>query len=249
VRGFTHGLSAGAAFACADEYVFHQRPAFVLAGTAVAIGAGVLSDADTRGSCVARSFGWVTEAMAWVVHRISGGHREWTHTAVGDGICALLAVLAISLEGEHFRLHAGPLSRELSAGRVMLGVYLAILLGAGMKALRILHRGELGREALATGLAVAMAWSGFDQGGVAWAILLGTVVHALGDGLTEHGEAYFRPLTDHVFHLLPKPLRLSTGHFTERFIIAPAMIAALAFLAYHAVSIPAHTLIAERIGR
>lgn len=245
--GRTHALMAAAAYATIGQYVAHQPPAILATGTALAASAGVLSDWDTQGSCVALSFGWITEAMAWCIHRLSGGHREWTHTGVGDVFCALLAVVAIALEPVHFlaRFHAHgyTVSRHLSVGELILGAYLAILFGAGMKALRIIRK-DLWREAAAIGLAMVMVVTGWDTGGIAWAILLGTVVHAIGDGLTEHGEAYFRPLTKHVFHLLPKRLRISTGHFVERRLLAPAMVLALGFLAWHmaVVSLPGSRL-------
>jgi membrane-bound metal-dependent hydrolase YbcI (DUF457 family) len=226
---------AGAAYATLGEYVWHQRPAVLAAGTAIACGAGVLPDLDTVGSSVARSFGWITEAMAYVVRAISGGHREDTHTGCGDVLCAAIAVAAIALEAVRFRAHLGPVHRELSAGRLILGAYLALLFGAGMKALRILHRSDLRREAVAVAGAAAMAWSGFDTGGIAWAILLGTFVHCCGDGLTKHGVPWLAPFSKHILHLLPKRWRISTGHFTERWVIAPAMVLALAFLAFNAV--------------
>ena len=76
-----------------------------------------------------------------------------------------------------------------------------------------------------------------DSGGIALAILVGTIAHAAGDGLTKHGVPWLEPFSSHVFHLLPKCLRISTGHATERFLIAPAFLLALAFLAYHAITL------------
>jgi membrane-bound metal-dependent hydrolase YbcI (DUF457 family) len=235
--GRSHALSAGVAYAALGTYVWHPTLPYLATGTAVAIGAGVLSDSDTRGSCVARSFGWASEALAWVVGKISGGHREYTHTGIGDVICALLATGAIALEGTRFHVHLGPVTRELSVGRVILAVYLALLFGAGMKALRVIRRDHR-REFVAVAAAVAMAWSGWDSGGIAWAILVGTACHAAGDALTIHGVPWLLPFSKHEFHLLPEGLRISTGHVVERAIIAPGFLLAGAFLAYHAVTIP-----------
>lgn len=39
----------------------------------------------------------------------------------------------------------------------------------------------------------------------------GVLVHILGDELTLHGCPLLWPLTGHDFHLLPRPLRISTG--------------------------------------
>jgi membrane-bound metal-dependent hydrolase YbcI (DUF457 family) len=240
--GRSHALSGGAAYAALGQYVWHLPPGYLATGTAIAIGAAVLPDLDTVGSSAARSLGWVSEGLAWVVHRISGGHREGTHTAVGDVICALLAVAAIVTEGVHFRVHLGLVSHELSAGRLVLAFYLALLFGAGMKALKVLRRHGKLRELAAIAGGIWLAWSGFDAHGIAWAILLGTAVHAAGDALTKHGVAWLEPFSSHVFHLLPEHMRLSTGHFTERKIIAPGFVLALGFLSWHAASLPLPTL-------
>lgn len=231
--GRTHGLMAGASYAAVAEYTWHPSLPFLVTGTAIAVGAGVLPDLDTVGSSVARSFGLASEILAHIVRRISGGHREGTHTGAGDVVCALIAVAAIALEGAHFHVHLGPFARELSVGRVILAAYIALLLSAGAKALRFGH--DFTREVLSLAAGIAIAWSGWDARGIPWAILLGTAVHAAGDGLTKHGVPYLEPFSSHEFHLLPEGMRISTGHFVERIVIAPAMVLALGFLAWHAV--------------
>ena len=227
---------AGAAYAAIGSYVWHQPAAVLATGTAVAMGAGVLPDLDSVGSCVARSFGWITEGLAYAVRAVSGGHREGTHTGCGDVLCALLATLAIALEGHHFWVHVWHVRRELSVGRVILAAYLAILFSAAMMALRHPRKAHR-RELLALAAAVAMAWTGWDSGGIAWAIFIGTAVHCAGDGLTKHGVPWLKPLSNHVLHLLPERFRISTGHFTERWLIAPAMMLALGLLAWHAAAV------------
>jgi membrane-bound metal-dependent hydrolase YbcI (DUF457 family) len=231
-----HGLSGGAAFAALGTYVWHMPLPVLATGCAIAVGAAVLPDLDTRGSCVARSFGWLSEGLAWIVHRISGGHREYTHTGAGDVLCAALAAGAIAAEPFYVRWHLRILGRvvpfAVSPGRIVLALYLALLLGAGLSALNLIRRAHR-REILAIVAAVVMAWTGWDTGGIAWAILLGTFAHALGDGLTKHGLAWGRPFTRHVFHLLPERLRISTGHWPETMIVTPLLLVALAFLAWH----------------
>lgn len=248
MRGVTHGVSAGVAYVAAGTYVWHQTLPILATGTALCIGAGVLDDLDQRGSCVARSFGWVTEGLASVVHRISGGHREGTHEAAGNLICAGIAVVAIALEGWHpLRLHLDGYVWRPSAGRWLLGAYLALLFAAGMKALagikflrrvpviRVIRR-DHHREALAIIAAAAMVFFSWDTGGIAWAILLGTVVHCAGDSLTEHGDPWLAPFTRHRFHLLPKPLQFTTGTWPETVVIFPALVLALGVLAFHAAA-------------
>lgn len=235
MRGITHGTSAGVAYAMWGELVKHQSLLILATGTAVGIGAGVLDDLDQRGSCVARSFGAVTEGLATVVHKISGGHREGTHEAVGNLICAGIAVLAIALEHWHpFGAHWDGYTWRPSVGCWLLGAYLALLFAAGMKALR--HpRSDLRREVIAIAAGAAMVFFSWDTGGIAWAIFLGTAVHCCGDGLTDHGVAWLAPFIKHRFHLLPKPLQFKTGTWPETAVIMPALGAAAVILAANAV--------------
>ena len=139
-----HGLSGGAAFAALGTYVWHMPLPVLATGLAVAVGAAVVSDLDTEGSCVARSFGGISEGLAWIVHRISGGHREYTHTGAGDVLCAALAAGAIAAEPFYVRWHLRILGRvvpfAVSPGRVILAVYLALLLSTGLKALNLIPR-------------------------------------------------------------------------------------------------------------
>lgn len=236
MRGITHGTSAGVVYAMWGELVKHQSLPVLATGTAICIGAGVLDDLDQRGSCVARSFGAATEGLASVVHRISGGHREGTHEAVGNLICAGLAVLAIALEGWHpFRIHLHGYVWQPSIGRWLLGAYLALLFAAGMKALRHPRR-DLRREVIAIAAAAAMVFFNWDTGGIAWAILIGTVVHCAGDSLTEHGDPWLAPFIKHRFHLLPKPLQFTTGTWPETVVIMPALVVVACLLAVHAVA-------------
>jgi hypothetical protein len=236
MRGITHGVSAGVAYLAAGTFIWHQPVPILATGTAVCIGAGVLDDLDQRGSCVARSFGAVTEGLASVVHRISGGHREGTHMAVGNLICAGIAALAIALEGWHpLHLDVHGYIWRPSVGRWLLGAYLALLFAAGMKALRHPRR-DLRREVIAVAAASAMVFFNWDTGGIAWAILLGTAVHCAGDSLTEHGDPWLAPFIKHRFHLVPKPLQFTTGTWPETKLIMPALVLASCLLAVHAVA-------------
>jgi len=242
MRGVTHAVTAGAAYAAAGVSIWHQPVPLLLTGTAIAIGAGVLPDLDTARSAVALSFGKASQGLAWVVAKISGGHRKDTHTAIGDGACALLALGAIALEGWHRTLRLEGFTVHYSVGRVLLWAYLGLLLGAGAMALHVLRRHKWWREGLALAAAAALAGTGYAAGSVGWAILIGTAVHAMGDELTKHGVAYLAPITQHRFHLLPQWACIETGGPVERRLIMPAASAALVLLlalsAYHAAALP-----------
>ena len=80
--GHDHALSGALAFAAVAPmlHVSGTQPAV---GTALTAGAGVLPDIDEPGSTIARTFGFLTGAFAWIVHLISGGHRKGTHSLLG----------------------------------------------------------------------------------------------------------------------------------------------------------------------
>ena len=92
------------------------------------------------------------------------------------------------------------------------------------------------REMLAIGAAAVMVFFSWDTGGIAWAILLGTIVHCAGDSLTEHGDPWLAPFTRHRFHLLPKPLQFTTGTWPETVVIFPALVLAFVVLAARGVT-------------
>ena len=231
MRGFTHALTAAAAAAAIATYGWHQTPALAATTAVIALGAGTEPDVDQPGSCIARAFGPITEALARTVRRLAGGHREGTHTAAGNAISAGLAAIAIALESWHPHVHLNGVTVSAPVGRVLLGAYLALLFAAGMGAVRRPRRTSR-RWAIAVGASTAIAVTGWDAAGIAWAIFVGAAIHCAGDALTKDGDPWLEPFTSHRFHLLPPPLRITTGHAVERCLIAPAAIAALTWMAY-----------------
>lgn len=221
-RNRTHCVSAIVAQEALGVLVLHLASPVLAFRMVIAGGAGTLPDLDTAGSLPSRVFGWVTGLLAVVVHRISGGHREGTHTAIGDLVAAGLAALAVAY-------------RHDLAGKIALGFYLAVLIGVVLEVTRIV-RHQITREITAIAIAAAVAVTGYDAGSIAWAVLLGTVVHCAGDALTKHGVAWFEPFTSHRFHLLPERLQITTGQHAERFVIFPALIIAGVIVAAHDIT-------------
>jgi len=83
--GHDHALSGALAFAAVAP-MLHVSGTQLAVGTALTAGAGVLPDIDEPGSTIARTFGFLTGAFAWIVHVISGGHRKGTHSLLGIGL-------------------------------------------------------------------------------------------------------------------------------------------------------------------
>src|SRR5207247_9469312 len=97
-------------------------PLVPVSGTQLAVaavltaGAGILPDLDEPGSTIARTFGFLTGTFAWIVHRISGGHRKGTHSLLGVGLLTIAALWAGSWQqGAAANLQPGELWGHLGA--------------------------------------------------------------------------------------------------------------------------------------
>jgi len=134
----------------------------------------VLPDIDKSGSSVARLCGPLTEAVARLTNRLSGGHRQGTHS--------VLAVFGAGLLG----LVLTPWS---TARAVAVGLLLAL-------ALRVLAPPPIRFRIVCFGIAAAMAWSCGDLADTLWvapALATGVALHLVGDALTIGGVPLFWP--------------------------------------------------------
>ncbi|HEY3958511.1 MAG TPA: metal-dependent hydrolase [Streptosporangiaceae bacterium] len=223
--GRTHALSGAAVFTGLDAGLLHLGPVPLLTGAVLTAGAAVLPDLDHPDATVSRTFGFLTQALAWAVGKASGGHRHGTHSATGAAVATGLAMLA--------RVFA-----HTTAGLAVLALLAALLLAAALRALRLGgHSGDLA----AIAAAAAMAWTGAGLRLLPWAVALGTATHIAGDMLTTEGCPLAWPLTARHYWLLPGPLRFETGHLAERCAVFPALLATLAcaaVLALHGLRPP-----------
>jgi membrane-bound metal-dependent hydrolase YbcI (DUF457 family) len=216
VLGYTHCLSGLAAGVAAGSLALHLPAIPLAAFTAVTAAYSLAPDLDSCGSTESRSFGFATEAFAWLVGRISGGHRHGTHSVLGVAVFAGVAWIACLL-------------RHTMPGRIALGVILAVGFASAMDALRTGgHAGNL----LACGAAAAMAWTGYGLAVVPIAAGLGAATHLAGDALTRCGVPLCWPFTMREFHLTPRRLWFTTGHWPEHLVVTPLLVAALGFLLY-----------------
>lgn len=179
-------------------------------------GMALLPDLDKCGSSPARSLGFLSEAVAWVVGKISGGHRHATHSLLGIAVFTGLAWLSA-----HFRADY--------AGKAGLALLMTLSVAGALEALRIArsHVADL------IGIAVAgwEVWFGYGLTLVPLAVLVGTSTHIVGDMLTDSGCMLGYPASRHRFHLLPEPLAFTTGTRPELLIVDPILTAALFVLA------------------
>ena len=96
--------------------LLHVTAPGLLAGLVLTAGAGVLPDIDEPGSTIARSYGFLTETFAWIVHHLSGGHRKGTHSVIGVLVFTAGAWAAVhfdhSLAGKIAASYAIPCARQ-----------------------------------------------------------------------------------------------------------------------------------------
>ena len=85
MMGRDHALSGALVFAALATSL-HVSGAHLAAGVALSAGAGMLPDIDHPDTTISRSFGFLTQAFAWLVDRLSGGHRHGTHSFVGIAV-------------------------------------------------------------------------------------------------------------------------------------------------------------------
>jgi len=218
----------------------HVADADLATGIAITAGAGVLPDIDHPDSSVALSFGFLTNGFSWLVEKISGGHRHGTHALVGIAIFTVGAWYAGRYQLAAPHPAAGSASDvAFSWNLVPAGLYLALLYAAALRALKIgSHHGDL----IAMVGAAYTVYSGADLVTLTtWHIPLialgtgiGCVAHIIGDELTHGGVPLFYPISGHEFHLLPKPLRITTAKLTETYVIFPILGLALVAAIWHA---------------
>jgi membrane-bound metal-dependent hydrolase YbcI (DUF457 family) len=221
--GHTHALSGAVTGVAAGTLVMHLPATRLAMFTGLVIAYALAPDLDHCGTTEARSFGFITEALAWVVEKLSGGHRHGTHSVAGIAAFTAVAWLAC-------------LFRDTWPGRIGLAVILAAGFAAALDALRIGgHAGNL-----------------FGLSFVPLAAALGAGTHILGDMLTRCGCPLAWPVTMREFHLLPRPMRFTTGKLAEHLIVTPLLLAAFALLAWHDVgtwALTSHIHVAVSPGR
>ena len=217
--GHSHALSGGVAGLAAGTFMHLPIPqTAALAGFTA--GMALLPDLDKCGSSPARSLGLVSEAVAWVFGRVSGGHRHATHSFLGIAVFTVLAWVAC-----HFRADW--------AGKAGLALLMTLTVSAGLEALRVAR----GHTADLIGIAIASweVWYGYGLRLIPIAVFVGCCTHIAGDMLTDSGCMLLYPLSQQRYHLLPEPLAFTTGTRPELLVVDPLLTAALVLLTGWAV--------------
>jgi len=213
--GHSHALS-GAVAGLGTGILLHLATPQTAALAGFTAGMALLPDLDKCGSSPARCLGFLSEAIAWIVGRVTGGHRHATHSVVGIALFTGLAWLSA-----HFR--------HDWAGKAGLGLLLTLSVAGALEALRLVrgHAADL----IGIGVASWTVWYGYGLKLIPLAVLIGCATHVAGDMLTDSGCMLGYPVSRHRFHLLPEPLAFTTGTRPELLIVDPVLSAGLLALA------------------
>jgi len=219
--GHTHALSGAVAGLAVGLYLTHPHAVQLALFTGLTAGAAVLPDIDHPNSTLAHCFGFLTKGFAWLVGKISGGHRHLTHAVLG-------------VAGFEFLAWLGAKYRHEIGGKAGLAILLSLIIASGLYAFGMRgHVADLAAIAAAIGLIV----TGTGLTHVATAVGLGCATHVVGDMLTDEGCPLFYPFSEQHYRLLPRPLAFTTGTRPELWVVDPALAAGLGMLFYRAVQL------------
>jgi len=172
IEGHSHALS-GACTGLAAGLLLHLRLPADAALAGFTAGTSLLPDLDSCGSSAARCLGFASRALAWVVSKLSRGHRHLTHSILGLGIMTGLAWLAC-----HYRHDWGGL-----AGLVVL---VGLSVSAGLEALHVTD-GHLA-DVIGLAAAIGVVVYGYGLTLIPLATAIGLATHVAGDMLTDSGS-------------------------------------------------------------
>ena len=241
--GHDHALSGALAFVAVAPLLPVSGTQLAVAATLTA-GAEILPDLDEPGSTIARTFGFLTGAFAWIVHRLSGGHRKGTHSLLGLGLLTLAALWAGSWQrSAAASLQHGSCGGTWS-GRAHHGP--AVLGRAPRPVHRRASRRPVRHRAGRPGPLEGLGPGGGDPVARAGPGRVRRPRHARprGRDITHDGCPLLYPVSRYEFGLLPEPIRITTNKLAERWVISPLLLAGPAHSIYRAAA-PALTTAAS----
>jgi len=202
--GKSHMVSGTAVFTATTlhySYSINQ----MITGMVIVSCAALLPDFDHPKATASSAYGPLTKGFSYLIAGLAGGHRKGTHCLLG---IALLGVLAqVCVDHRHHMIYDG-----------ILTALLIVTLAAGVKILKI--PGWID-ELIPIPLAITLVFlTDINLDAVPPAIMLGCLVHVLGDSLTNTGCPIFHPFSK--WRL--KFALFSTGKWFERRVVFPTMI-------------------------
>lgn len=208
--GGTHALSGVAAALAATPLIEAAYRPLTLPELALAAvlgaGAAMVPDLDHPHATFARTYGPLTRVLSWVVSRVSGGHRNGTHSLLGVLVFtagAWAATLSPVAAGVVVWLLAGVAARAFGVSApvhpVLTETVNAIMVAAATVAL--------------VAFAPHLLWV------LPWCVAAGTLAHIIGDCVTGTGCPLAWPLSQ---YMVGVPL-VDTGGKRETYLVVPAL--------------------------
>lgn len=157
------GVLAGAALSPTIGLSLEEAAVF----TGACAGAALVPDLDMPRSTIGRALGPISYGLAWIVNKVSGGHRAGTHSLVGIALAAAAAWGAQQVEG--------------AAAFLLVWLLFALAIRGSTKTAWTLLR--TAATALAAVVAVSAGW----VEALPWAVAVGAAAHVAGDCLTDRG--------------------------------------------------------------
>ena len=213
--GHSHALS-GAVTGLGTGVFLHLPMPQTAALAGFTAGMALLPDLDKCGSSPARCLGFLSETVAWIIGRLSGGHRHATHSFLGIAVFTGLAWIS----GQY---------RGTWEGKAGLALLMTLTVAGGLEALHLAR--SHAADIIGIGVAAAEVWYGFGLRLIPLAVCVGCCTHIAGDMLTDSGCMLLFPLSQHRFHLLPRPLQFTTGTRPELLFVDPVLTGTLVVLA------------------
>ena len=183
------GAAAWVAVASTGPYTLGWYPldaTGVLIGGMATAGTALVCDWDHRSSTIAHSLPPLSNVIAVGIENASGGHRQGTHSVLGAAFFVLLAAMAgqIQLQTDWGLLSVGA------------GLLCMFMINIAAKALKLFPKsGFVSNWIFALAMAGLVTWFAPDQW--TWlpvSMLIGVVVHIVGDMVTTGGVPLLWPL-------------------------------------------------------
>ncbi|GIH95278.1 metal-dependent hydrolase [Planobispora siamensis] len=126
-------MYSGLAVGVAAGVVLDLPAAPLAVGAIVCAGAAVLPDIDHPDATMAKTFGPVTGLLAWIVNRLSGGHRNGTHSGIGIAIlsAATFAVFALHTRNPLMLLAGLSITATLAGSGLLAWIFTPATRGRG----------------------------------------------------------------------------------------------------------------------
>jgi membrane-bound metal-dependent hydrolase YbcI (DUF457 family) len=191
----THVLSGACACAGLGPALGVHDPLRLLAMAIAGGGAALLADLDHHSGTASKTWGPITRVLGFWVGRITGGHRQGTHTV----LAAVVAAVAV-----YFTMGAYPYA---ALPLVALMVGLCLVAWEDLIPGRKWERLWPANLAASFGIAGALLSTGLADGWLPVAVGVGWLAHVVGDAMTVGGVRPWMPLSDAKLRLS----RLRTG--------------------------------------